>query len=115
MKKTLLVFGFGLLGLASCKDATGNASEQAATEQVAEVAAEEAVAEEDYLEKMSESFFYSGYGNLWVEKGRNMAKYDSTFFESIAPVTGFIEDLLEIVTTPIKLMTNDEAEMIDAH
>ena len=72
----------------------------------------EAVAEEDYLEKMSESFFYSGYGNLWVEKGRNMAKYDSTFFESIAPVTGFIEDLFEIVKTPIKLMTNDEAETL---
>tara|TARA_R110002167_G_scaffold18403_1_gene68974 strand:- start:1827 stop:2018 length:192 start_codon:yes stop_codon:yes gene_type:complete len=46
MKKTLLVFGFGLLGLASCTDATGDASEQAATEQVAEAAAEEAVAEE---------------------------------------------------------------------
>ena len=72
----------------------------------------EAVAEEDYLEKMSESFFYSGYGNLWVEKGRNMAKYDSTFFESVAPVTGFIEDLLEIITTPIKLLTNDEAETL---
>ena len=72
----------------------------------------ESVAEEDYLEKMAETFAFSGNGNLFVEKGRNIAKYDSTLFESIAPVAGFAEDLYEIVETPIKLMTDDEADTL---
>ena len=70
----------------------------------------ESVAEETRLQKFGETMGFSGYGNLWVEKGRNMAKYDSTFFESIAPVVGFSEDIYEIGKKPIELMTNDEAE-----
>jgi hypothetical protein len=55
---------------------------------------------------------FSGNGNLWVEKTRNMAKYDSTVFESIAPVAGFVEDVSEIIRTPINLMTDDEANTL---
>jgi hypothetical protein len=72
----------------------------------------ESVAEEDYLEKIAETFAFSGNGNLWVEKARNMAKYDSTFAESVAPVVGFTEDMFEIITTPVKLMTDDEANTL---
>ena len=53
---------------------------------------------------------FSGNGNLWVEKVRSMAKYDSTFAESIAPVVGFSEDIIEVIKKPVELMTNDEAE-----
>ncbi len=70
----------------------------------------ESVAEETRLQKFGETMAFSGYGNLWIEKIRNMAKYDSTFAESIAPVVGFSEDIFEIGKKPIELMTNDEAE-----
>ena len=70
----------------------------------------ESVAEETRLQKFGETMAFSGYGNLWIEKVRNMAKYDSTFAESIAPVVGFSEDIFEIGKKPIELMTNDEAE-----
>ena len=70
----------------------------------------ESVAEETKLQKFGETMAFSGYGNLWIEKVRNMAKYDSTFAESIAPVVGFSEDIFEIGKKPIELMTNDEAE-----
>ncbi len=70
----------------------------------------ESVDEETRLQKFGETMAFSGYGNLWVEKGRNMAKFDSSFFESIAPVVGFMEDVSEIGRKPVELMTNDEAE-----
>jgi len=70
----------------------------------------ESVAEETRLQKFGETMAFSGYGNLWVEKGRNMAKYDSSFFESVAPVVGFMEDVSEIGRKPLELITNDEAE-----
>jgi hypothetical protein len=70
----------------------------------------ESVDEETRLQKFGETMAFSGYGNLWVEKGRNMAKFDSSFFESVAPVVGFIEDVSEIGRKPLELVTNDEAE-----
>ena len=70
----------------------------------------ESVDEETRLQKFGETMAFSGYGNLWVEKGRNMAKFDSSFFESIAPVVGFMEDVSEIGRKPVELITNDEAE-----
>ena len=70
----------------------------------------ESVAEETKLQKFGETMAFSGNGNLWIEKVRNMAKYDSTFAESVAPVVGFSEDIIEVFAKPIILMTNDEAE-----
>ena len=70
----------------------------------------ESVAEETRLQKFGETMAFSGNGNLWIEKVRSMAKYDSTFAESIAPVVGFSEDIFEIGKKPVELMTNDEAE-----
>ena len=70
----------------------------------------ESVAEETKLQKFGETMAFSGNGNLWVEKVRSMAKYDSTFAESIAPVVGFSEDIIEVIKKPVELMTNDEAE-----
>lgn len=70
----------------------------------------ESVDEETRLQKFGETMAFSGYGNLWVEKGRNMAKFDSSFFESVAPVVGFMEDVSEIGRKPLELITNDEAE-----
>jgi len=70
----------------------------------------ESVAEETKLQKFGETMAFSGNGNLWIEKARNIAKFDSTFAESVAPVVGFSEDFIEILKKPVELVTNDEAE-----
>ena len=72
----------------------------------------ESVAEETKLQKFGETMAFSGNGNLWIEKVRNIAKFDSTFAESVAPVVGFSEDLFEIGFIPLQKMTDNEADSI---
>jgi len=73
----------------------------------------EKVDAETRKQKAGEALLFSGLPTVWVEKVRNLKKFGGDdFMDSVAPVLGYMQDLSEVLVTPLVKMNDEEANVL---
>ena len=75
----------------------------------------DSVVEESTYEKVGEALGFSGLNTFGIEKVRGIIQYSdygSSLPEQIAPVLGYMEDIGEVIISPVIVMTDDEADTL---